>query len=286
LLKKKTTDLCGDCHGDLFKRIAAGKAHPPVAMGMCFSCHAPHGSENPGMTKKVGAAICTSCHSIEKLGLEAKHKGFSLASANCVDCHDPHVDSKGRATMLKAQAHVPFSQGKCAECHGTKLTGATTQPVPDLCLRCHEPSRSWLTQASVHAPLKSGKSCLSCHGPHTANSAALLDHSDQELCYTCHNRQAALQQGCLTCHNPHASNQKRLLNEDVNTLCRNCHGDMRKHFHKVEGIIDPRTNQPITCISCHLPHSSDEDHLLAYEPSRELCVQCHDPSMIGPAPKK
>ncbi len=107
------------------------------------------------------------------------------------------------------------------------------------------------------------------------------------MCFTCHdpkpfrlkNVHAAVKQGCTTCHDPHASDKKRLLHKDVNALCQGCHTDMSKHFHKVSGVNDPRTGTPITCVSCHLPHSSDQDALLAFDPNRELCVQCHDQAM-------
>jgi predicted CXXCH cytochrome family protein len=241
------------------------------------------------MLQQAGAALCTRCHSIQKLGLEAKHQGFALAKANCAGCHDPHVDSRGKTTLLKARAHPPFAQGKCAECHGQKRDGTTVQSVPELCFKCHEPARAWMSSAVVHAPLQTRKACLSCHQAHTANSDALLDRPTEELCFTCHDRKgferknvhAALQSGCLTCHNPHAAGKKKLLLDDVNAVCRQCHGDMSKHFHKVEGVTDPRTNEPLTCVGCHLPHSSDEVALLTHEPTRELCIQCHDPSMGG-----
>jgi predicted CXXCH cytochrome family protein len=60
---------------------------------------------------------------------------------------------------------------------------------------------------------------------------------------------------------------------------------MTKHFHKVEGVKDPRTGQALTCTGRHLPHSSDQPALLTHEPTRELCIQCHDPSM-GPLRRK
>jgi predicted CXXCH cytochrome family protein len=40
------------------------------------------------------------------------------------------------------------------------------------------------------------------------------------------------------------------------------------------------------CTSCHSPHSSDIEGLLSHDPKRELCVQCHDPSMAPPPKKK
>jgi predicted CXXCH cytochrome family protein len=81
------------------------------------------------------------------------------------------------------------------------------------------------------------------------------------------------------CHDPHSSKERGLLVKDTASLCQQCHEDMSKHTHPVSGRKDPRTGGPLTCTGCHVPHSSDQDHLLAYEPSRELCIQCHDPSM-------
>jgi predicted CXXCH cytochrome family protein len=192
--------------------------------------------------------------------------------------------------MLKAQLHPPFAKGDCAECHGQKKSGATSQPAPELCFKCHPGNRPWLTSPVVHAPLTGPQACLACHKAHAANEASFLDRKGEKLCFSCHDRKpfqrknvhAALQQGCLTCHNPHAAQTKKLLLDQANVVCRQCHEDTSKHFHKIDGIKDPRTDEPMTCVSCHLPHSSDEKALMAYEPTRELCIQCHDPSM-GPA---
>jgi predicted CXXCH cytochrome family protein len=241
------------------------------------------------MTKRQGAALCTACHSIEKQGLQAKHQGFALTRANCVDCHDPHVATAGRPGMLKPVLHMPFTQRKCAECHGERKTGATTQPVPDLCFRCHQGQKAWLSAPVVHAPLQSRESCLACHGAHAGMATGVLKRAGEKLCFQCHdprpfrlkNVHAALEQGCSTCHDSHSGKHKRLLTEEVDTLCRQCHADMAKHFHKVSGGVDPRTNEPLDCVGCHLPHSSDQPSLLTHEPTRELCIQCHDPSM-GP----
>jgi predicted CXXCH cytochrome family protein len=60
---------------------------------------------------------------------------------------------------------------------------------------------------------------------------------------------------------------------------------MSKHFHRVKGGTDPRTGEELNCTGCHRPHASDEVKLLSHEPKRELCLQCHDPTM-APKPKK
>jgi predicted CXXCH cytochrome family protein len=175
------------------------------------------------------------------------------------------VGAQGRTGLLKPVAHLPFGQGKCSECHGARKTGATAEAVPELCTRCHEAARAWLTQPTVHAPLQDRRSCLLCHGSHAGTEGGMLNRAGEAFCFQC--------------HDPHGAAQKKLLTSDVETLCRQCHEDTSKHFHKITGIKDPRTDEPMNCISCHLPHSSDQEGLLAYDPKRELCIQCHDPSM-------
>jgi predicted CXXCH cytochrome family protein len=239
------------------------------------------------MTRRVGATLCTACHSLKKPGMELKHHGFALENATCTSCHDPHVGAQGKTGLLKPVAHLPFGQGKCVECHGQRKTGATTEGVPSLCFRCHEAQRAWLAAPVVHAPLQTRESCLACHAVHAGIASSVLNQPGEKLCFGCHdpkpfrlkNVHAALQQGCPTCHDPHGSKNKKLLTSDVESLCRTCHEDTSQHFHKISGIKDPRTDEPITCVSCHLPHSSDQVGLLAYDPKRELCIQCHDPSM-------
>jgi predicted CXXCH cytochrome family protein len=43
-------------------------------------------------------------------------------------------------------------------------------------------------------------------------------------------------------------------------------------------VKDPRTNQPMTCLSCHFPHGSQHAAILRANPSQALCVECHDPT--------
>jgi predicted CXXCH cytochrome family protein len=97
----------------------------------------------------------------------------------------------------------------------------------------------------------------------------------------------ALENGCVTCHNPHSTDGPRLLNEaSIASLCQSCHTSLANHFHPTSSAKpDPRTGQPMTCTSCHRPHAAPFKGLLTHEPERELCIQCHDPTM-APPPKK
>jgi len=59
-LKKKTPELCWDCHKDF---LAAEKVkHQPVETGDCKSCHDPHQASNKKLLVKTGKALCLDCH--------------------------------------------------------------------------------------------------------------------------------------------------------------------------------------------------------------------------------
>jgi predicted CXXCH cytochrome family protein len=143
----------------------------------------------------------------------------------------------------------------------------------------------------VHGAVRSEAECLTCHTPHAANAPQLLRRAQPELCFGCHDRKAfagavthkALEKGCTTCHEAHGSDGRWLLKKAVPVLCLDCHGDMSKHFHPTSSRKpDPRTGQVFNCLSCHRPHASDVEGLLLAEPKRELCILCHDPSLVGP----
>jgi predicted CXXCH cytochrome family protein len=135
----------------------------------------------------------------------------------------------------------------------------------------------------------SGRECLSCHEPHAADAPKLLKKKGDELCFTCHDRRltagkvrhAALDQGCTACHGAHGTEGDKLISAKQEAeLCRSCHSDLTRHYHPTQtSRPDPRTGAAMRCTSCHRPHASDVPGLLTHDPKRDLCIQCHDPSM-------
>ncbi len=77
-----------------------------------------------------------------------------------------------------------------------------------------------------HAPVDSEEGCLSCHSPHSAISAGLVNKTDGELCFECHAdvREAGMksviqhspftENMCTSCHNPHGSSAENMLTGD------------------------------------------------------------------------
>lgn len=88
LPKGKTESvLCAACH-ELKEK--GPFVHGPVAAGVCYPCHDPHGSAHPHFLVATGRDLCLTCHN---QGLSAGHIG-ERKNADCTSCHDPHSSAK------------------------------------------------------------------------------------------------------------------------------------------------------------------------------------------------
>jgi predicted CXXCH cytochrome family protein len=127
LLMSDPPDLCFNCHD---KAIFEKKnVHPPVAGGMCLTCHSPHSTENIFQLVKPVNDLCVTCHTDEAIG-SGMHviRGFSQQGHpmrakkdplrkdrqfDCTGCHDPH--SSDWMKLFRYQANAPFEL--CQNCH-------------------------------------------------------------------------------------------------------------------------------------------------------------------------
>ena len=140
----------------------------------------------------------------------------------------------------------------------------------------------------AHKALEQG--CTTCHNPHTADDRGLIKgNSERAICLSCHsaikNQMAkavsihpvkANGGRCTSCHEPHQSGKAHLLKGDITAVCSGCHKGHAQFGHPIgSNIIDPRTSEPITCLSCHSPHASQNRMILRADPQRALCVECH-----------
>ena len=95
-------------------------------------------------------------------------------------------------------------------------------------------------------------------------------------------RLPAVKQDCATCHGSHLTDKSApLLKKPLAELCIECHPDrMGPTEHKI-GIISsmntgtlPLTDNKLTCITCHDPHSNRYGRMLRV-PEKNLCLICH-----------
>lgn len=285
--------LCLSCHEDLAAKLASNRFdHSPVE-DSCLSCHDPHGSSKAEflLTKEMGE-LCGDCHDTGQASFVDRHMGYSVAGSRCSSCHDPHgSDTSG---IMLAQVHKPLTNKMCNQCHLDPTAPNALELKAkgmDLCRTCHmEVINETMSRDRIHWPLADEAACLNCHSPHASDEGALLLASTKPLCGSCHpdtiarqeaslSKHAPIDEGnCSACHAPHASDNTFLMQTaDVNDACGSCH-DWEGHSTHPIGteVVDQRNmNLSVDCLSCHRSHGSPYKAFSNYDPSGDLCVECH-----------
>lgn len=278
--------LCASCHTEVESWKERKVPHAPFAQGRCTTCHEPHSSDTPGLLTKSGAALCGACHKMDAT-LRSRHRGYPVEKADCHQCHDPHASA--RPALFRESVHAPFASGDCGACHrgpGAALPFATVKPTGALCAECHADVVDQAREAPFPHVAAGGGRCLSCHNPHTGETA-LLKQPMAALCTRCHDPGGSKSGakgrftshagfGCSTCHTAHGGGRPLLLADDPVPLCGSCHSHEHSVSHPVgEKTRDPRTGIPMTCRSCHGIHRAEGEMYLFEAEQRTLCLGCH-----------
>jgi predicted CXXCH cytochrome family protein len=288
LLNKPAEGFCLSCHTGLKDQMAQGLVHSPAKAGKCLACHVPHAGPVKSLLVSERGQLCGKCHDLAGAALTAAHRGFDMTTANCQSCHAAHVASKTSKGLMLPKAHAPFDARNCEKCHQPTGKRELIAPVRTLCLTCHAKVEPSFNKAVKHPPAAEENGCVKCHAPHAGFTSNLMNKDGVATCLGCHDgrefkgeyKHKVTFEGCDNCHQVHSADYKGLLSTpDINGLCMTCHEDAETtHYHPLKDKIDPRTRQPMTCVSCHSPHSADDKSLLRGDKSRGLCIGCHDPS--------
>jgi len=273
-LKKGLGNICLGCHDRLKKELSKGKAHKPVKMGDCISCHTPHAAKDENLLFKPGYVFCSNCHDSTAIGMNNKIKHEPVEFMECGVCHKPHVSEHKNLLVKKGEG---------------------------LCFICHEDSG--YRKAYIHNPVSKGR-CNICHKTHSADSGYLLIKSTPDLCSGCHKilkghtEIDTKNSNCSQCHNPHSSERKNLLHNvdhapykdgtcekchqkksgiiartiGNSELCYKCHQDSMKKFEERER--SHIVKGPDECTLCHNPHGSQRKDLVRRKDG-PLCISCH-----------
>jgi len=178
----------------------------------------------------------------------------------CTDCHSDIYDLK------QASVHKGLS---CEACHGAASAHAndpeSVKPVVptgrDLCVLCHgyldsRPSGFPQIIASTHNP---GKSCMTCHNPHSPIAAGAVEE-------------------CAACH-AGIANQKA-VSHHVDIACTRCHTVPKEHFAQPRIFAAQKPSSRDVCGACHANAASAAEIPqvdLATHGGRYLCWDCHYP---------
>jgi predicted CXXCH cytochrome family protein len=284
LLRLPSERLCESCHSAVESWTDQPVVHAPVSDD-CSTCHQPHGSQFEGLLNESIPALCFECHENDT-AFQSTHRSAKISETNCTTCHSPHASS--RRALLRKNEHSPFAADRCDACHdrtGAEIT-FSVQSVSSKCSNCHPEANSFAKFKFRHN-LSAPKSCAQCHNPHASDQSSLLKAPQEKMCASCHfdhenspddvDMTTHTGTDCSECHLPHGANNSRYLKAGGGPeLCTECHSREGHTSHPVgEAVVDPRTEEAVTCLSCHKLHGAGFEKYLPLDPGRELGIQCH-----------
>jgi len=266
---------CFRCHEKLPQQQQYTYTHDPYLKGECIACHSPHNSDRPLLLSMEEDDLCLSCH--KKQNLAVRHKNYPGEIRQCMTCHNPHGSE--RPFLVRNVLHKPYEEG-CKTCHGKgKIETAT-------CLECHEAVGTEMRSTHNHLTRQTGNSCINCHSPHAGDDRGHLRGPLKTICSSCH--QVSINafkkspfkhpniENCVDCHEPHASSNLAFLKGDGVEVCSKCHKAQGAFSHPIgPNVLDPRTGQVMTCVTCHKPMGTDYPYHLVKDKEKGLCLLCH-----------
>ena len=214
-----------------------------------------------------------------------KHPVELKADTNCSECHSDLQKGK--------YVHTAMSMG-CTTCHTVtnKEDGSYVElisPVNQICLMCHPLS----SEKVQHAPYKQGD-CVICHSPHSSDFPQHTWVEHKNLCLGCHTHERLkVDNKSHTATVPWGITISPELTKEMPFL--DLTSRLTKNHpiwgHPVSGPNKAlgRDAPPISCLSCHKPHSSDFQFLFVIKANPGdyachdclLCMKCHRPTNIG-----
>ena len=110
----------------------------------CFSCHDPHGTDNVGMVRKPGNALCLDCHGPNAQAgphaptIEAHtHHQAGSAGNECIACHMPKIAQTISDQKVRSHTFHFVTPGE-----------TDSLKIPNACNVCHkDKSTEWATAA-------------------------------------------------------------------------------------------------------------------------------------------
>lgn len=189
---------------------------------------------------------------------EAAPEYTDAGADTCLTCHaDEAILSIFRTPHgHPTDPNAPFAQAQCESCHGP---GAAHGVMRLRRGRERPPMKKFGAEADTPVAVQN-ETCLGCH----QGELDLAWHgSAHDLEFT----------SCADCHQLHAPQDRVLLVHEQAEVCYTCH--QAKRAANFKPSIHPVRQGKISCSSCHNPHGSQTDNLLARDTVNQVCFDCH-----------
>ncbi len=280
------TETCQACHEDQFKNFKGTKHAKLKEVGSwkdkvqgCESCHGPGKAhvEDPTNTQSVSfknknskqaSETCLACHSGKESHNNFRRGEHWRNDVGCTDCHSAH----GNGPSNKLTGSGTFAEAAATSASHT-LPAMLKAKEPNLCISCHNETKSQFSKPFHHKVLEGAMACSDCHNPHggfEAKQTKLAVGADA-ACIKCHTdkqgpfvfEHAPLKtEGCSSCHIPHGSANPKLLRRPmVKQLCMECHTTLSDAEPGApQAPHDLRTARYNNCTVCHTKIHGSNTH--------------------------
>jgi predicted CXXCH cytochrome family protein len=284
------SETCAACHEAQFKSFEGtkhGKLHTVSSwkgkVTGCETCHGPgkaHVEGSGDVTKiisfkkrdaKAIAETCLTCHAGKETHNNFRRGEHWRNNIGCTECHTAHGPAPGN---FRAGSTV-FPGNVSEQNPGQATAKMLTANEPQLCMACHNETKSQFTKPFHHRVLEGTMKCSDCHNPHGGfeQKQTKLAVGADAACVKCHtNKQGPFVfehgplklEGCTACHTPHgSSNPKMLKRPQVRQLCFECHTGISE---ELSPQVPSRHNQAQMreqqCTVCHSAiHGSNSSRL-------------------------
>lgn len=285
-LTKATPALCLDCHDAKDANLQKAHQNQPFEKADCITCHDPHQSDVPKLMAKYmhppfADKQCNVCHAPAKDGKVVLTQ--SDAKAVCVTCHDEKAKQ-----IETAKVQHPGASGECTDCHSPHASRQPQLPKTTgvaICLECHSDIAD-LAKKPVHHQPVFGQACGICHEPHGNDNDHLLRAKGNALCLECHGPDSVPQkleaEHVLTIFNGKVKLPDDYYQKNKVPILPLRYGlGHPVEYHPVSDVMDPtnmsKVKTPLSCLSCHQPHSSAQPDLLIRDQQNNMafCDNCH-----------
>ncbi|MGO9338120.1 MAG: cytochrome c3 family protein [Terracidiphilus sp.] len=193
----------------------------------------------------LAASLVASGHTLDPTGAVKLIAG----NVECTSCHNPHVQAKDLVSQNFLVKDSSSGQ-LCLACHDpTRTISAQVNPLADWSTSAHALSADKISPIANLGSYTTvaGDACISCHTPHNANGTSRLLRGQNE-------------QDCIACHN--GSNISPMANY-ANVFPEYATPKVGHPFPSATNPHDAaestlvNNNRHATCVDCHSAHGSE-----------------------------